>query len=80
MDLLGIFAILMTFIIFSYQSKIPIMYLFSSLISMASSLYMFNYETVGLETSNGSTFTMFGIIFILIALWQLLIFGREYVR
>lgn len=80
MNLLAVFGLLITSVIFSYSSKIPIMFLFSSLISMASSLYMFNYHSTGAEAHEASTFFMFGIIFILVALWQLLIFGREYVR
>ena len=78
MNLLAVFGLLITSVIFAYQSKIPIMYLFSSLISMGSSLYMFNYHSTGAESHEGPTFLMFGTIFILVALWQLIEFGRSY--
>lgn len=78
MNLLAVFGLLITSVIFSYSSRITIMYLFSSLISMASALYVFNYNSTGAEAHEGATFVMFGIIFILVALWQLIMFGSEY--
>jgi hypothetical protein len=78
MNLLAVFGLLITSVIFSYSSRITIMYLFSSLIAMASSLYVFNYNTSGAEAHEGPTFIMFGIIFILVALWQLIMFGSSY--
>lgn len=80
MNLLAVFGLMITAVIFSYSSRMTIMYLFSSLIAMASSLYMFNYSATGSEAHEAATFTMFGIIFIMVALWQLLMFGREYVK
>ena len=54
---------------YSQMTKAPVMYLFSAVIAMATSLFMFNAELV-----------MFGIILILVSLWQLIEMGRAYAR
>lgn len=54
---------------YSHMTKAPVMYLFSAVIAMATSLFMFNAELV-----------MFGIILILVSLWQLIEMGRAYAR
>lgn len=80
MELIAIFGLLIASVIFAYQIKVPIFYLFSSLISMASSLYMFNLHGTGSASAEGPTYLMFGFIFISVALWQLMEFTREYIR
>lgn len=81
--LLGVFFILSVSIFFAYYSKIPIAFIFSSLIAFASSAYMFNiYGSSGGGSGGGSAnsaYLMFATIFIVIGLWQLIESYRNYV-
>jgi putative Ca2+/H+ antiporter (TMEM165/GDT1 family) len=76
--LLGVFFILVASIFFAYYSKIPIVFIFSSLIAFASSSYMFNLHASG-GSNERPTYIMFGIIFIAIGLWQMIESYRNYV-
>lgn len=80
MELFAIFAIMTTFLIYSNMVKTPIIYLFSAVITLASSGFMFALQGNGaLGTQEESpTYVLFGIIFITIALYQLIQFGRAY--
>jgi len=80
MNLLAIIVLLCVSIIFAYQSKITIMYLFSSMVSFGASAYMFNYSATGAEAHEVFAFSMFAIIFVLLGLWQLILFGSNYVK
>jgi hypothetical protein len=80
MELVAIFGLLITSVIFAHQVKVPVFYLFSALIVMASSAYMFNLHGTGQESAEGPVYLMFGFIFISVALWQLIEFGRSYVK
>jgi len=81
--LLGVFFILVASIFFAYYSKIPIVFIFSSLIAFASSAYMFNiYGSHGGGSGGGSgnpAYLMFATIFIIIGLWQMIESYRNYV-
>lgn len=78
--LLGVFFILSVSIFFAYYSKIPIAFIFSSLIAFASSAYMFNiYGSSGSGSSDNTAYLMFATIFIVIGLWQLTESYRNYV-
>ena len=69
-------AIVLIFIgitFFAYYRKTPIAFIFSALISFASALYMF--EMHGLH---GGSFNMFGTIFIVFGLWQIVEVVRHY--
>lgn len=71
-DIIGIAVLLLGSIWFAYNSRIPIMFLFSGLIAFASSLYMFN-----LVGKTQCACEMFAIIFILVGIWQIVEFGRN---
>lgn len=75
--LLGVFFILSVSIFFAYYSKIPIAFIFSSLIAFASSAYMFNIY--GSSGSDNTAYLMFATIFIVIGLWQMIESYRNYV-
>ena len=72
---LGIIILLISSIYFAYSYKIPIAYLFSSVIAIASSLFMFSLSGGG-GTPPSFAFAL-GTIFIGIALWQITEFLRN---
>jgi hypothetical protein len=76
--LLAVFFILSVSIFFAYYSKIPMVFIFSSLIAFASSSYMFNLHGSG-GGNERPTYIMFGIIFIAVGLWQMIESYRNYV-
>jgi len=75
--LLGIVVLLMGSVFFAYYSKVPLAFLFSSIIALASSLFMFNLHGTGSLSQEGPAFFMFGSIFIAIGLWQIVEFLRN---
>lgn len=75
--LLGIAVLLIGIMFFAYYSRIPIAFLFSSFIALASALFMFNLHGTGSLSQEGPAFFMFGIIFITIGLWQITEFLRN---
>jgi hypothetical protein len=79
--LFAVFFILSASIFFAYYSKIPIVFIFSSLIAFASSSYMLRLHTSGSGggQEEGPTYIMFGIIFIAVGLWQMIESYRNYV-
>ena len=78
MNLLAVFGLMISAVIFASTLRVPIMYLFSSTIAMATSLYMFNYHATGAESHEEATFLMYGFIFIAVAAWQILEAIRAY--
>lgn len=82
MELFAVFAIVIAMVIFAYQVKVPIYYMFSSVIAMAGSLFLFNlHGSGGSGTQHESpAYVMFAIIFIAVALWQLGEAIREFNR
>jgi hypothetical protein len=80
MELVAVFGLLIASVIFAFQVKVPIVYLFTSTINMASSLYMFNLHGTGSASAEGPTYLMFGFIFIASALWMLMEALREFIR
>ena len=77
--LLGVFFILSVSIFFAYNSKIPIAFIFSSLIAFASSAYMFNIYGSSGGGSENPAYLMFATIFIVVGLWQMVESYRHYV-
>jgi hypothetical protein len=75
--LLGIAILLIGSLFFAYYSQVPLAFLFSSFIALASSLFMFNLHGTESLAQEGPTFFMFGIIFITIGLWQIVEFLRN---
>lgn len=82
MELLAVFAIVIAMIMLAYQVKIPIYYIFSSVIAMAGSLFLFNLHGSGDGGTQheGPAYLMFGIIFIAISMWQLGEAIREFIK
>lgn len=80
MELVAVFGLLIAAIIFAFQVKVPIVYIFTSTISMASSLYMFNLHGTGSQSAEGPTYLMFGFIFISASVWMLTEALREFIR
>jgi len=80
MELFAVFAIMTAFLIYSNMIKSPIIYLFSSVITMASSGFMFALHGSGSGGTQAESgiYIMFGIIFVIIAFYQLIQFGREF--
>ena len=76
-NLLGIAVLALGFLIFAYYTKMPIMFLFSSMIMFGSSLYFFSVRQVGVAICPCS---FFGIIFLMLGLWQLVEVSRYYAR
>jgi hypothetical protein len=80
---LGIIILLISSIYFAYSFKIPIAFLFSSVISVASSLFMFSLSGGGVGGGGGTppsfAFAL-GTIFIGIALWQITEFIRNVIE
>jgi len=78
MNLLAVFGLMITVVIFASTTKIPVTYMFSSVIAMATALYVFNYQTSGAEAHETATFGMYGFIFLAVALWQAVEAVRAY--